>query len=265
MQSLDEMMLSAANGDLDAARGLGDHFADGSKGEHSPSKAMAWYRKAADLGCVESMRKIGVFYRNGELGVDRDDEEGMAWLTRAADLGDAESAIIAGRFLLDNPPSADQKQRAISYIKQAAAGGIRRACRDLFDLYSDEKEPVYDISEANKWLELGAKMGSPTCQYFYGMTLLEAGEEQRQKVGLNYVKKSAIQGNDDAQAQLGYLYHSGMYNVEVDVDKARYWMGLAAANGNGAAELSFDLFFPEHKIPKIDKPFSVRDWLKRRE
>ena len=46
-----------------------------------------------------------------------------------------------------------------------------------------------------------------------------------------YYRKSAINGNTEAQTNLGYLYYRGE-GVEYNVDIAKDWLGKACDNGN---------------------------------
>ncbi|MDE7009222.1 MAG: tetratricopeptide/SEL1-like repeat protein [Lachnospiraceae bacterium] len=55
-------------------------------------KAVEWYTKAADLGSIDAIKRLGDLYYYGFMyGGEQDTEKAIEWYTKAADLGDAES------------------------------------------------------------------------------------------------------------------------------------------------------------------------------
>ena len=53
---------------------------------------------------------------------------------------------------------------------------------------------------------------------------------------VKWYRKAANQGNPDAQCQLGYLKHMGMWGVPKDIQEAAKWYRLAADQGNEFAK-----------------------------
>lgn len=68
---------------------LGQEEGGGTK--RDPVKAMQWYKRAATLGDVAAMYKLGVIQLKGLLGQPRDVREAMSWLKKAADKADKEN------------------------------------------------------------------------------------------------------------------------------------------------------------------------------
>lgn len=51
-------------------------------------------------------------------------------------------------------------------------------------------------------------------------------------VAVDYFRISAQYGNDSAQNALGDCYEKGIGVKEIDIEKAKYWYGKAADQGN---------------------------------
>lgn len=68
---------------------LGQEEGGGTK--RDPVKAMQWYKRAATLGDVAAMYKLGVIQLKGLLGQPRDIREAKSWLNKAADRADKEN------------------------------------------------------------------------------------------------------------------------------------------------------------------------------
>ena len=64
---------------------------EGGGTKRDPVKAMQWYKRAATLGDVAAMYKMGVIQLKGLLGQPKDPREAVTWLTRAAERADKEN------------------------------------------------------------------------------------------------------------------------------------------------------------------------------
>ncbi len=73
--------------------------------------------------------------------------------------------------------------------------------------------------------------------------------------------QAAIQGNADAQYDLGLLYHKG-YGVKRDNDKALEWWEKAAKNGEGAMQYRLGMVYLEGKATKKN-PQKAAYWMER--
>ena len=59
------------------------------------TKAVRWYRLAAEQGNAEAQSKLGAMYYLGD-GVPEDDAEAVRWFQMAAEQGHAEAQTILG-------------------------------------------------------------------------------------------------------------------------------------------------------------------------
>lgn len=88
---------AARGGDRKAMHNLALYAFEGVGGEaKSPQLAAQWFRKAADLGLIDSQYNLGRLYEQG-LGVNRNPAEAYKWYLIAARSGDEESRSSAQR------------------------------------------------------------------------------------------------------------------------------------------------------------------------
>ncbi|MDS0107104.1 tetratricopeptide repeat protein [Enterobacter cloacae] len=82
-------------------------------------------------------------------------------------------------------------------------------------------------------LKKDANSGNALAQYKLGaMYLVVSGDYKK---AFYWTNKPAIQGNSDAQNNLGLLYYYGQ-GVDKNIKKAGYWWGKAADAGNASAQ-----------------------------
>jgi TPR repeat protein len=60
------------------------------------ARAVAWYRRAADMGDLDAYCNLGKIYSVGR-GVSKDIEQAFSWYQRASELGHAESMFKLGQ------------------------------------------------------------------------------------------------------------------------------------------------------------------------
>jgi hypothetical protein len=103
--AIDPALLSKANaGDAAAQVQLGDNSrAAGDAVPHNATQsaeyykqAIAWYRKAADLGSIAGQMHLAALYRDGGKGFSRDMSLAAAWYRKAAEQGDPTAQASLG-------------------------------------------------------------------------------------------------------------------------------------------------------------------------
>ena len=167
-------------------------YEEGEFGWDNAGQAIAWYQRAAQDGDARAMRALAEAYEDGE-GVSQDTERAADWLRRAAAAGDAAAMRSLAGDLADSGSSEDLAQ-AIALWRASAQRGDVRAMRDLAGALSASLASESDLAESVRWYE-----------------------------------QAAAAGDGDAQYRLGMMYLQG-FGVEVDSDRAREWLDLAARN-----------------------------------
>jgi TPR repeat protein len=76
-------------------REYADACRDGRGVERDYTRALSWYRKAADAGDARAMADVGVMYKRG-WGVAKDHIEATKWFRKGFTAGDGIAAYIPG-------------------------------------------------------------------------------------------------------------------------------------------------------------------------
>lgn len=107
-----------------------------------PSKAIFWYRKAADQGYAEAEIFLSLSYADGK-GVPRDDAQVVRWMRRAAEHGSADGQWMLGRMFDKgyNGVVRDDVQ-AVRWYRAAADGGQVQAQERLREMLAQARGVV---------------------------------------------------------------------------------------------------------------------------
>ena len=119
---------AAAKGSGAAATYLGTLYHEG-KFDYpvDMDRAIAWYRKGAELGDPLGMSNYAVSLQRGEGGLERNDQEAFLWLRTAADAGlDVAQYNTALALHVGRGVAAD-RGLARKYFQMAAKNGIKMA------------------------------------------------------------------------------------------------------------------------------------------
>ena len=234
-------------------------------------EAIEWYKKAVELGDLESRYQIGFIYYYRLQ--PQQHEEGARWWLEAAKLGHPKSQRTYGWYLLYGIWHTDeQRKEGWDWYRKAAENGDIKAQMSLAGQCDWERK--YD--EAEHWWTLAAEQGDTQAQtrlgreYFTGYSLkqdyekalywwrkaAEKGDkEAAYNLGFSYYKgdctkkdyaealkwlrQSAASDNSEAKYLLAQCYELGL-GTEKDLDKAKTWYASAAAQGHQAAQSRYE-------------------------
>lgn len=76
---------------------IGDKYAVGHGVEKSYSKALSYYRQAAEKGYARAMNALGDMYRLGQ-GIPRDARTALKWYRSGSDLGNMDACNSLGEL-----------------------------------------------------------------------------------------------------------------------------------------------------------------------
>jgi uncharacterized protein len=110
-------------------------------------------------------------------------------------------------------------------LLKAGESGSLEAQRDLGALYATGGwTGPRDLVQAAEWYRRAAERGHPDAQYNLGfMYLLGDGVQASTTEGLQWLTRSADQGDESAVRLLADLYRNGHYGVSPDTEEARQW------------------------------------------
>jgi TPR repeat protein len=217
-------------GDVEAALWLGTLFKRYERNSDN-TKAIHWYRKAADAGNVKGMLDLAWFYRYG-VGVGEDHQEADAWTKKAADAGD----LPARLELLSR---ANDFAAVAATRRELAERGDPHQMYELAKLYENGRGLQRDAGQAFSWYRKAAKAGHVAAAYNVGIAYDSGrGVKRSVRLAMDWYQRAAEGGNIVAMQNLAELYGTGM-GVQMDHAKAAAWRAeiLATDVSTGGLEI----------------------------
>lgn len=121
---------------------------------------------------------------------------------------------------------------------------------------------VGELSKAFLEFQQLAVQGNVDAQFQLGLMLLNGlGVEKNQKQAVGWFEKAAKQGNLEAQAKLAFMYGAG-FGVEQNLNMAFYWSYQAAQQGEVTAEYNLGLMFERGQGIAKDQAMAIT-WYRR--
>lgn len=210
-------------GGVEACYTLGDAYAAGIGVSSDRSKAILWFKKAAEAGHIRAMVRLanalmhpespttvregvdwlkraaalgdssamvflGFAYREGK-GLPADFDEAARWFSRAYEAGDLRSMMHLGHLHAFKTASPE---RALPWLRRAAEAGFIDSYWALATLCSDVKSPFFSPAEAVHWYRAIANssfFSAPRALvYLAQMTRDGLGTEQNFTLARSYVE-----------------------------------------------------------------------------
>lgn len=116
------------------------------------------YKKAAELGNIDGMYNLGLYYLN-DLFVEQNDETALYWLEKAANNGHSDAANDIGVYYHNSKNLRGKHSKAIKWYKRGAELGNKYSQCNLGWHYEYGMACEVDLSLAKKYYELSAEQG----------------------------------------------------------------------------------------------------------
>lgn len=188
-------------------------------------KNAADYKADAMNGDKIAQFNLGQSYFNG-WGIKADTTQAISWWRKSAEQGHPDAQNNLGVAYMEAWGNLSQNtEMAIYWYKKAAEKDWARSQRNLGCTYEENK----NYKEAIIWYKKAAKHNncpeSYYAQYRLGYLFIYGKETLINKpAGLTWVKRSAINGNTNAQILLADLYRDGLDDIlKKDGNTALYW------------------------------------------
>jgi TPR repeat protein len=218
---------------MDAAAWLGDHYARPQGNlPPNPFEAVAWYRRAAELGHGGAARCLGAMYRDGSVAGDA--REAATLFQQAARLGET-AALADLQALIDTgavPVSA--MTEAIAALPDGQYWYGRLLLR--------QATGPEDQAEARRWIARAAESGMAAAKAVLAEMMLHGrGGLRHVPDAVRCFEAAAESGHLGAMFALGVLY-AGAEGVPRDLAKSEAWLREAAARGHAPARVELARF-----------------------
>jgi hypothetical protein len=134
--------------------------------EISPDDAegLKWLRKSAGAGYALSQVSLGLVFREGTHGVQRNTQEAVNWLRKAAELGNPNGQSELGFMYERGEGVPKDEAEAVRWYTLAANQGLAIAQFDLAYMYEQGKGVAKNPQQAAKLYEIAA-VRIPTARY----------------------------------------------------------------------------------------------------
>jgi hypothetical protein len=153
--SVQESLLAAPKGDVEAQYTLGRAYQNGFGVKQDMAEAANWYQRAAEQGHLEAQNALGML-----LGVYRQDYAGAAqWFGRAAARGNADAQYNLGVLYRHGLGVRQNDELAAQWFQKSAEQGHVEAEKELGRLYRSGRGVKQDYIAAYKWLKLAQLQG----------------------------------------------------------------------------------------------------------
>lgn len=130
---------------------------EGDKSQIDYEKAFSFYTKAAEMGYVQSMFNLAVFYEAG-WHVEKSEADAVRWLRKAAEQGHTYSEEKLGNYLYYGAAGVpSDKDAAVRYWLSAAQKGNKRAQYEYGQMLLNKEGATDDErTEGEAWLRKAA-------------------------------------------------------------------------------------------------------------
>ena len=258
--------LKAADQDNDEALFEIGHMSLAGEGVPIDAKeSIAWFRKSAALGNAQAEAALGAIYMDDIHGV-QDFAEGVRWYRRAAKKGDPQAEIALARLYASGQGVAQDYAEAEKWYDQAAEKLGSMYQLHLAEMYLKGDGVRPSAPNAYRWcvvsaqcnlgylVDIASKMSSAELAEAKRAARLsvlasalatpgsldeakQAMTPSRVNPALAYAKllPLAIEGNPEAEYQLGAMYHAGN-GLPQNYDIGLEWLKKAAEQAHAQAD-----------------------------
>ena len=138
---------------------VGHEYASGFDSAKDYTKAMQWYRKAADLGDAEGQYNVAGLYRWGD-GVPKSVSEAEKWYLKAAEGGYSSAWNSLGDIYRDGAEGVEKDYaKAMYWYRKDADEGHSWSQYEVGQMYENGEGVSKSIPEAKKWYQKAADQG----------------------------------------------------------------------------------------------------------
>lgn len=200
----------------------------------------------ANSGDLNAAQDLAVMYANPEIfphpeiaegnqtEAGRWSREARRLLLMAAEAGDKDAMFHLAYELDDDIPLMGlHSEEAFHWMLMAANAGSVSACAALSLVMAEKSNLHYDPAEALKWCAKAAWSDPVGVLDEQVPAIIDEIRKLAEEVNGYY--KDALDGDSEAQFQMGHIFHFG-HGIDSNPVEARYWWSKAAQQGHKGAK-----------------------------
>ncbi|MBL9087636.1 MAG: sel1 repeat family protein, partial [Planctomycetia bacterium] len=201
---------AAELGNFDDRTNLGVRLHEGDGVRRDDREAVRWYRLAAAHGCPSATANLGRCYHRGH-GVPRSPRTAARWFRRAAEVFDnAQGAACLAAMYCEGELGPPSPTRAVPWLRRAAAMGDPEALGELGVAYHDGQGVTQDHAFAARLYRAGAEAGDPWATYCLGLCHRDGeGVRRNRRVAARWLRLAVERGVPAARSALRRLVLPG--------------------------------------------------------
>ena len=201
---------AAELGNFDDRTNLGVRLHEGDGVRRDDREAVRWYRLAAAHGCPSATANLGRCYRRGH-GVPRSPRTAARWFRRAVEVFDnARGAACLADMYREGELGPPSHARAVPWLRRAAAMGDPEALGELGIAYHDGQGVAQDHVFAARLYRAGAEAGDPWATYCLGLCHRDGeGVRRDRRVAARWLRLAVERGVVEARGALRRLVLRG--------------------------------------------------------
>lgn len=181
------------------------------------------YKSAAKNGSLKAQKRLAEIYKNGILGVSKNQKESFKWYLIAAERGDYDAAFYVALFYANGNGIEKNYVEAVKWYKIAADHGSSSAMNNLAVCYENGRGVEKDEEEAFSFYLKAAEAGSSVAANNVSICYQQGtGTKVNPQQALFWKEKAAEGGNTTAQGKLAEWYFKG-YGTSRNFEKALFW------------------------------------------
>lgn len=200
-------------------------------------KGISLFNRLLSISNKKAHYRMGEMYLYGDH-IEQDYQKALSLLLFAAERGHAGAQRYVGDIFYYGKCQEKDCRQAYTWYKQSADSGNSIACSQVADINLLNCLGTRNIQEEYQYRKRAADAGRSYDQYMMHYFLLneEYPQYYDEKLGIEYLTKSASQGYANAQVLLGRLYLIGQFGLPSDDAQFLHWIKLAAYQGNAEAQ-----------------------------
>ncbi len=158
----------------------GDRYRTGNGVARDYTKALYWYRKAAELGFAGAQNNLAHMYEQG-LGLSKNSTEAAKWFRKAAEQQDALAQHALGRMYRNGEGVPQNYEKAAKWIRRSAEQGHYGAFNHMGEMYWQGLGVSQDNVQACMWWKLGVLYGDKKSEIQFSMAVTHMTPEDVEK------------------------------------------------------------------------------------
>jgi uncharacterized protein len=178
---------------------------------------------AAAKGSAEAFNLLGLVYYEGSEAVPSDKVRSLAWFRKGAEAGNVQSMfVLARQFQLGEGTAPDPAQSAHWYERAASAGDVKSMYWTA-EAYNDGVGVPQDLAKAAHWYRMAAEQGHRTAMIGIGYALgTGRGVPKDEAAAFRWYRKGGEAGSGTGAFNAGIFYRDGIA-VRPNRAAAYYW------------------------------------------